>query len=181
MNERVFHGAADRLRRPERIALLELDRVVALSIEGQTAQSMLDVGTGTGVFAEAFAKAGLRVAGIDINEELLNKAQGYIPAGDFRTGSAEAIPFEDRSYDITFLGHVLHEADNLTAALGEARRVARMRVAVLEWPYIKEEMGPPLAHRLRGEDIEAAAQSAGFAKVETVRLQHMVLIRMDCV
>ena len=33
------------------------------------------------------------------------------------------------------LGHVLHETDDPVAALVEARRAARLRVVVLEWPY----------------------------------------------
>ena len=49
-HERRFHGGPDRLRAPERIALMEVPRVAALSSEGLTIQTALDVGTGTGVF-----------------------------------------------------------------------------------------------------------------------------------
>ncbi|HTZ51502.1 MAG TPA: hypothetical protein VMF68_07580, partial [Spirochaetia bacterium] len=50
-----FHGGVERLRAPERLALMEVPRVVALSLDGGGFASVLDVGTGAGVFAEAFA------------------------------------------------------------------------------------------------------------------------------
>jgi hypothetical protein len=73
----------------------------------------------------------------------------------------------------------LHEADDVSAALVEAQRVAKKRVAVLEWPYMEEDKGPPLAHRLRSEDVIAGARKAGFAKVNNIRLKHMELYLMD--
>ncbi len=93
MHERRFRGAPDRLRSVERIALLEVERVVALSVEGLAVKTVLDVGTGTGVFAEAFSKLALRVTGIDTNPELLAVARGYVPGGQFREAPAEKIPF----------------------------------------------------------------------------------------
>lgn len=178
MHERRFHGAPDRLRSFERVALLEVERVVALSIEGLAVKSVLDVGTGTGVFAEAFSKLALRVTGIDTNAELLSVARGCVPEGQFREAAAEEIPFEDALFDLVFLGHVLHETDNPLEALKEARRVAQSRVVVLEWPYRQDEHGPPLEHRLRPSVIEDLAGKAGFRKVESIQLAHMDLYRL---
>jgi SAM-dependent methyltransferase len=175
---RRFHGEADRLRSPQRIALLEVDRVVALTLEELTTPSILDVGTGTGIFAEAFAARGLVVAGIDSNPGLLQAARRFVPRGDFKEGTAEAIPYGDQTFDLAFLGHVLHEADDPLAALKEARRVSTKRVAVLEWPYVQEEQGPPLAHRLDPDTVISIAKRAGFAQVEHFKLAHMDLYRM---
>jgi ubiquinone/menaquinone biosynthesis C-methylase UbiE len=177
-HERRFHGEPDRLRSPERIALLEVERVVALSLERLAAKNALDVGTGTGVFAEAFTKLGLDVAGIDTNTELLKVARSHVPDARFREGLAEEIPFEDSSFDLVFLGHVLHETDGPLKALEEARRIVRKRVVVLEWPYRQEEHGPPLEHRLRPETIADMAHEAGFQKVEKIALEHMDLFRL---
>ena len=179
MNERTFGGDAGRLRDPARLALLEIERVVAASMEKLAIRSMLDIGTGTALFAEAFAKVGVSVAGIDIKDTMVNEAQRLLPEGDFRIGSAEKIPYENGSFDLVFLGHVLHETDDTTKALMEARRVARKRVVVLEWPYVEGKTGPPLAHRLRPDQVIDSAKSAGFKKVEDIHLKHMVLYRMD--
>lgn len=177
-HERRFHSAADQLRAPDRIARLDVSRVVALSLAGLTATRVLDVGTGTGVFAEAFAAAGLDVTGIDTNAELLAVAAGYAPTAQFKGAPAEQIPFPDGAFDLVFLGHVLHEADDPLAALREAYRVTRHRVAVLEWPYREEPHGPPLAYRLKPATVAELAARAGFQSVEASQLEHMDLYRL---
>jgi ubiquinone/menaquinone biosynthesis C-methylase UbiE len=166
------------LRSPHRTALLEIDRVVALVLEGLRATRVLDVGTGTGIFAEAFAAKGLVVAGIDANAGLLPTAKRFVPTGKFAQATAEAIPFGDEVFDLAFLGHVLHEADDPVAALKEARRVSTQRVAVLEWPYVEEEQGPPLAHRLSVDSVVSMARRAGFERAEHLKLAHMDLYRI---
>ena len=178
MHERRFHKQAELLRSSERIALLEVDRVVRSCIEGLSIHSVLDVGTGTGVFAEAFAKRGLMVTGIDPNGELLALARRYVPNADFREAVAEELPFEAASFDLVFLGHILHEADDHRQTLSEARRVSRRRVSVLEWPYRKEEQGPPLEHRLRPATIEELAREIGYRQVERSQLTHMDLYHL---
>ncbi len=155
MNERTFHGDIERLRDPKRLALLEADCVVALTLDGIEAKNVLDVGVGSGIFAHAFAARGLAVAGIDTNPEMIPIARKYVPGGDLRQASAEALPYPEHSFDLVFLGFVLHETDDAVKTLSEARRVARKRVAILEWPYLEEEGGPPLAHRLKSEQVTA--------------------------
>jgi len=178
-HERRFHGGPERLRSPERVARLEVERVVTLSVEGLPAARLLDVGTGTGLFAEAFAAKVLAVAGIDPNKEHLAIAARLVRGAEFKEGIAEAIPYGDGAFDIAFLGHVLHEVDDPAAALREARRVSTRRVVVLEWPYKAEEQGPPLEHRLKEETIVALAAQAGLVRVDRVRLARTDLYRMS--
>ena len=177
-HDKRFHGGAERLRAPERLALMEIPRVVELSAEGADILSVLDVGTGAGVFAQAFAERSLKVTGIDPNLELLEMARTAVPAAAFIEATAEVLPFADGSFDLVFLAHVLHETDDPEAALREARRVARARVAILEWPYRREDKGPPLEHRLKPERIAQAAARAGFTAVERIELGHMDFYRM---
>ncbi len=177
-HDRRFQGQADRLRAPERLVRMEVPRVATLSIDGIAVESVLDIGTGTGVFAEAFAAQGLAVTGIDVNAELLELARQTVPTAQFKQAPVEQIPFADRSFDLAFLGHVLHEADDPVAALKEAHRVARHRVAILEWPYRQEEKGPPLEHRLRPEFVTKLARQAGFPGVETIHLEYMDFYRL---
>ena len=179
MHERRFHGEPDRLRRPERVALMEVDRTADLALEGLEASTALDVGTGSGLFAEAFARRGLTVSGVDANPEMLPAAQKYVPLGNFRPGTAEKLPFADAAFDLVFLGHVLHETDRPLEALKEARRVSRRRVAVYEWPYIDETSGPPLAHRISPATVEMLAHQAGFSTIEQFQLDHMVLLLLE--
>ncbi len=176
MRERRFKGEVERLRAPERVALLEVERVVDLCLEGIQAMNILDVGTGSGIFAEAFSNRGKKVTGIDPNPEMIKAVKVFVPSGTFLNGEVEDIPFEENSFDIVFLSHVLHESDDIIKALSESRRVAKQRVCILEWPYKQEESGPPLEHRLKTEDVLAAATRLGYSQMETIQLQNMVLL-----
>ncbi len=178
MNERRYQAEIERLRSPERLARLEVARVADASLDGIGAHTVLDVGTGSGLFAETFAGRGLDVSGVDVNPAMVEAAQLLVPSAHFETAPAEALPFPDQSFDLVFLGLVLHEADDLPKALAEARRVARQRVAVLEWPYRQEELPPPLVHRLKPETVAELAQQVGFRVFESVPLAHTVLYRM---
>lgn len=175
MNERRFHREIERLRDPDRIARLELDRVVDLALQGlPAAQSVLDVGTGSGLFAEQFAARGLQVSGVDVNPEMLPAASLYVPSGHFQEAAAETLPYPDQAFSLVFMGLLLHETDDLLQALSEAHRVGT-RLAVLEWPAEEQSFGPPLAHRLTVENITQAAHQAGFRIVHTTRLENLVL------
>ncbi len=175
MHEKRFDGGVERLRSPERVARLEVERVVTLCLEATSFKNVLDVGTGSGLFAESFAAKGLEVTGVDVNPEMLAAARQFVPSGDFRQGTAEELPVSDASFDLVFYGLVLHESDDPLQALREARRVSRQRVCILEWPYEAQEFGPPLAHRLSPIDVSDLVQQAGFVHLESKRLSHLVL------
>ena len=179
MHEKRFEGNIERLRSPERLERLEVERVVDLCLESETAANVLDIGTGTALFAESFSKRGLTVSGVDTNPEMLAAARQFVPNGDFREGSAEALPYPDGSFDLVFLGLVLHESDEPLKAVQEARRVGRQRVGILEWPYQDGAFGPSLAHRLKPEDLTNLFQKAGFRKWEATDLANTVLYRLE--
>ena len=62
------------------------------------------------------------MSGVDVNPDMVGAAR-------------EHLPFADGGFDLVFLGVVLHETDAPPKVLQEARRVARLSVVVLEWPY----------------------------------------------
>ena len=176
-SDRRFSGSGDSLRSQERLERLDPDRVAVASADGVSVRSVLDVGTGTGVFAEAFARQGIAASGVDLRADLLAVAREHLPSGHFVEGRAEELPFEDDSFDLVFLGHVLHEAADALEALKEARRVAAKLVVVLESPYEDESHGPPRAHRLKAQEIDQMAREAGLSDLGRHRLGHMDLYR----
>lgn len=178
MHERRFHGDPGRLRSPERLERLEVERVVELSLEGLDAGSVLDVGTGTGVFAELYERRGLEVTGIDAQAEMLDEAARHAPRSLFFRCAAEDLPFADREFDVVLLALVLHETDEPLRALQQARRVARQRVVIVEWPYVEEESGPPLEERLRADDIAGLIAEAGFPAADRPALRHVEMYRL---
>ncbi|MGE5363299.1 MAG: class I SAM-dependent methyltransferase [Bacteroidota bacterium] len=176
MNERVFNQTAEKLRSHERQERLEVDRVADLVAEDIPAgNSLLDIGTGSALFAEAFHKRGLKVSGIDLNPEMIALSSKLLPECDFRLGLAEDLPFEDNSFHTAFMGLVFHEVDDHLKTLREASRVAVSKVAILEWKFVSEEAGPPIEHRMDPAIIRQLSEEAGFAQFRTVGLRKMDL------
>jgi ubiquinone/menaquinone biosynthesis C-methylase UbiE len=178
MNERVFHDEVGKLRGQQRIERSEIERVMELCLEGIEGESVLDVGTGTALFAEHFIKKGCRVCGIDINPKMIENARRYVPQAEFKIARAETTGYPDKSFDLVFFGYVLHEVDDYLKALKEAWRVCRKRVSILEWRYEQQEFGPPIEHRLKPEQVISWAKEAGFSSIETTQLAYLVLYRL---
>lgn len=181
MPDKRYNDKIEKLRDPERIMRYEMDRMVQICIDGIDAQSVLDVGTGSAVFAKAFYRKGLNVAGADVNPEMIQAARDYVPAGRFEVAPAEAMPFEDKSFDLVFMANVFHEVDDHVQTLREAKRIAKRRIAVLEHPYKIQLFGPPLHYRLRPEQIRDFTKQAGLETVNTIELKNVNLYLMDLV
>jgi len=79
------------------------DRLASLGI-GLPDQSILDLGTGTGVLARQFARQGANVSGIDTSEQqVLAARQLATEEGldvDFRVGRVESLPWTGPSFDV---------------------------------------------------------------------------------
>src|SRR3989338_2623020 len=82
---------------------------------------LLDVGCGTGKITALFF---CDATGIDPSEKLLAKAK--IP---FVKGTAEKLPFPDKSFDIVISLTAIHHAD-IDKALAEIKRVAKRDVVI---------------------------------------------------
>jgi ubiquinone/menaquinone biosynthesis C-methylase UbiE len=175
MNDRVYGHGPDKLRAPERIARLELERVVQLSLQDHSIKSLLDVGTGSGLIAEAFSKAGVSVSGVDINTEMIDAARRHLPEGEFVVAPAEQLPFAAGSFDAAFFGVVFHEVADYRKALQEAHRVSRCCTFILEWQYKQEEFGPPIEHRLTQEFIKDLSLSTGYRSFSAAPLGTLVM------
>ena len=52
-NDRRYSGEIERLRSKQRLTLLEVPRVIQYSLDQIVVKSVLDIGTGSGIFAEA--------------------------------------------------------------------------------------------------------------------------------
>jgi ubiquinone/menaquinone biosynthesis C-methylase UbiE len=180
MHERRYGREIERLRDPERMARLEVDRVVQLTLAGmERPATMLDVGTGSGLFAQKFTARGILVTGVDVNPQMIPEASAHVPSGEFHEGPAENLPFPDAAFDLVFMGLVLHETDDPLAAVREAYRVGTGRLAILEWPEESQEFGPPPEHRLAESKIISLANESGFSAVKPRRLQNLTLYLAD--
>ena len=80
-----------KLRRKARIVQLEVERVVGLCLEMSRIADLLDVGTGSGLFAEAFALRSVKVFGIDPDPEMITAARSLVPAVFFSCGCRRSL------------------------------------------------------------------------------------------
>jgi ubiquinone/menaquinone biosynthesis C-methylase UbiE len=107
-------------------------------------ERVLDVGTGTGLVARMAAARGAQAVGIDHSAGMIGEAQsraqreGVGQRTEFRAMDAEALEFEDASFDVTLSLFVLRHLPNPPAALREMHRTlkpgGRLLAAVGERP-----------------------------------------------
>lgn len=105
-------------------------RVVNLARPGP-ATRVLDLATGTGDLAFAAANRGAPVVGLDITQRMIELArakQKQLPAPPahsalFLVGDMLALPFRAASFELVTTGYGLRNVPDLTAAIGEIRRV----------------------------------------------------------
>lgn len=92
-------------------------------------EKALDVATGTGNTAIALSVAGAEVTGLDVSPQMLKMAQGRAEEEDqtvrFVEGSAEAIPFEDATFDLVTARHAPHHFRDVSKFLAEVVRVLK--------------------------------------------------------
>jgi len=99
----------------------------------------LDVATGTGAVALRAARAGARVAGLDIAPSLIEVGRRKAAEGDlsiqFEVGDAERLPYGDASFDVVSSAHGVHFAADHAAAASELARVCRPqgRLGITVW------------------------------------------------
>jgi SAM-dependent methyltransferase len=107
---------------------------------GLPGQSIVDLGTGTGVLAREFARRGCRVAGVDVSPEQIEAARRLAAdAGlevDFRVAPAEKTPFAAGSFEIATANQCWLYFD-LARVVPELRRIVqadgRLVVSHFSW------------------------------------------------
>jgi SAM-dependent methyltransferase len=92
---------------------------------------VLDIGCGAGAFLGLVAERGGVPHGLDASDALVEFAQGRLPEADVRVGDMEALPWEDDTFDLVTGFNSFFFANDMVAALREARRVAKPGAAVV--------------------------------------------------
>jgi SAM-dependent methyltransferase len=98
--------------------------------------TVLDVATGSGILAGAFARRGHAVAGLDLSESMLKRARRRFPHVDFRTFDLADLPeIPAGSYGIVSCGYLLHglSAGFRQAVLKDIARIAGRYVVVFDY------------------------------------------------
>lgn len=115
---------------------------------------VLDLATGTGAQAAAFAERCRNVVGVDLNPSMLRVARKkrHAPNLQFVQADASSLTFADASFDVTCISFGLHEMPPVirTRVLAEARRVTREqgRVAIVDYSLPANAWGRSIVFHL---------------------------------
>ena len=90
--------------------------------------TVLDLGCGNGLFCDAISK--LSSVSRAVGADVVDYRKKPIDFQLFREG--ERIPFDDKSFDYTFIMEVLHHSDDPERLLKEAVRVTRGSLVIFE-------------------------------------------------
>jgi ubiquinone/menaquinone biosynthesis C-methylase UbiE len=92
-------------------------------------RDVLEIGVGLGTDFTRFARARANAHGVDLTEAAVDLVQRRLEleglSADVRQADAEALPFEDESFDLVYSWGVLHHTPDTRGALDEVRRVLR--------------------------------------------------------
>ncbi len=128
-------------------------------------ESLLDVGVGTGRYADPLRRRGFNVVGVDVSRQMVARAKEKGVQNLFFADAAK-LPFTNRSFDAALTVHFIHIVDDWAVVLSEIGRVARKQlVSVVEhsstlgfrdvYAQLREQMGLP-TDRLDGGEKELA-------------------------
>jgi demethylmenaquinone methyltransferase/2-methoxy-6-polyprenyl-1,4-benzoquinol methylase len=95
----------------------------------------LDLATGTGDIAFAFADRGAAATGLDITERMIELAHAKRSGARFLVGDMLALPFASASFDIVTTGYGLRNVPNLMTSIDEIARVLRSGGQVLSLDF----------------------------------------------
>ena len=118
---------------PSHVQGAELEQMVgfaATSFGTLGGRRVLDIATGGGHTALAFARAGAQVTATDLTPEMLDAAQAFVHANGgegvcFTAAAAENLPFADAGFDLVTCRIAAHHFADPECFVGEAARVLK--------------------------------------------------------
>jgi malonyl-CoA O-methyltransferase len=179
----AFSRSAARYDARAEVQVRVRERALAIAAAAApAARRVLDVGAGTGALLAALAAArpGLAPAAVDLAPGMCAAARAALPGARVAAADAEALPFQDASFDLVVSTSTLQWLPRLAPALSEIRRVlAPGGVACLAlfgertlhelraaWRAAAGPAAPDRTHRFASRAALAGALSAAGLRAE---------------
>jgi len=137
---------------------------------------VLDLGSGIGTLTSHLSKVVKKSIGIDISQEMIDKAARDMDNIDYKLMNAESLAFPDEYFDLITARMVFHHIENLNKAMEEALRVLKkgkrmvlcegvppdksVRQHFIEIFKLKEKR-----HTFLKDDLVNLYKEAGFRKI----------------
>jgi ubiquinone/menaquinone biosynthesis C-methylase UbiE len=158
---------------PEEVRRKWQDPESILALVGlKPGMTLVDLGCGNGFFALPAARVvgtGGSVYGIDADAEWIEKLRQRAEAEGLenmtlQAGRAEETLPCEKCADVVFMGNVLHDFDDPTRVLENARKMVKPDgvLANVDWKDVPSPVGPPLAIRFAPARAQSLIEAAGF-------------------
>jgi len=156
----------DRLNDPKRLELLDL-AAICRRFGLQKDMTLVEIGTGTGLFAEAMLKllSEARCYALDISAEMIEWIKENREIGRLipQVMAESRTQLQDDTADFLFMVSLHHELEEPVELLKECRRILKLGGKVLVADWTKESIdGPPMDHRIDASTAISHLEKAGF-------------------
>jgi 2-polyprenyl-3-methyl-5-hydroxy-6-metoxy-1,4-benzoquinol methylase len=158
--------------------------VAAARLKGD--ERVLDIATGPGYIAEAFAGAAREVVGVDLTEAMLaigkqRTTERGVANVSFRAADAQNLPFENAAFDVVVCRLALHHVMEPLQVLREMARVCRAGGTVLVEDIYASEHPERAAFQDRWEILRDPSHVRTLALSELLLLFRGVGLETDFV
>lgn len=148
-----------------------LDPSMLDRVKRENFKTALDVGCGEGRFCRILQRMGIKATGIDPTLPLLDAARARDPEGEYLKAKAEALPFDDNSFDLVISYMTLIDIPGYREAIAEMARVVRSGGTILvanlsglstanpNGGWLKDDEGRPISWNIDNYLSEYAIQS----------------------
>jgi len=158
--------------------------VAAARLKGD--ERVLDIATGPGYIAEAFARAAREVIGVDLTDAMLaigkqRTVERGVTNVSFRAADAQNLPFEDGAFDVVVCRLTLHHLMEPLQVLREMARVCRAGGKVLVEDIYASEHPERAAFQDRCEILRDPSHVRTLALSELLQLFREVGLETDFV
>jgi len=158
--------------------------VAAARLQGS--ERVLDIATGPGYIAEAFARAAREVVGVDLTEAMLaigkeRTQQRGLTNISFRAADAQQLPFENASFDVVVCRLALHHLQQPLNVLREMARVCRVNGKVVVEDIYASEHPARAAYQDRWEILRDPSHVRALPLSELLQLFRDASLETDAV
>lgn len=150
-------------------------------LSSQPNKKFLDIGCGSGNYTGALETKGLDIEGIDISDEMLNKAIQKYPSIKFSQGDAKKLPFQEDNFDGATCILATHHINDNQKLFQEVFRVLKEGNFVIftatpeqmkrYWlcHYFPKMMADAMKKMANYNEIKKDLEQAGFKNIQTKR------------